>query len=73
MGFVREGDTVIVHSMYRLVRNLDDLRAIVQRLTQKGAQVQFTKENLSFTGEDFPMATLMLSVMGPLPSLKEPC
>jgi len=64
MGFVREGDTVIVHSMDRLARNLDDLRAIVQRLTQKKVQVQFVKENLTFTGEDSPMATLMLSVMG---------
>lgn len=26
LGFVREGDTVIVHSMDRLARNLDDLR-----------------------------------------------
>ncbi len=64
MGFVREGDIVIVHSMDRLARNLDDLRSIVQRLTQKRVQVQFVKENLTFTGEDSPMATLMLSVMG---------
>ena len=34
--FVREGDTVIVHSMDRLARNLDDLRRIVKELTQKG-------------------------------------
>jgi len=26
MQFIREGDTVIVHSMDRLARNLDDLR-----------------------------------------------
>ncbi|WP_213148540.1 recombinase family protein, partial [Pseudomonas aeruginosa] len=25
LGFVREGDTVVVHSMDRLARNLDDL------------------------------------------------
>ena len=30
MGFVRSGNTVIVHSMDRLARNLDDLRRIVQ-------------------------------------------
>ena len=64
MGFVREGDTVIVHSMDRLARNLDDLRGLVQILTQKRVQVQFIKENLTFTGEVSPMATLMLSVMG---------
>ena len=33
-------------------------------LTGKGARVQFVKENLIFTGEDSPMATLLLSVMG---------
>jgi len=27
LSFVRDGDTVIVHSMDRLARNLDDLRA----------------------------------------------
>ena len=64
IGFVREGDTVIVHSMDRLARNLDDLRSIVQTLTKKGVQVQFIKEGLLFTGDDSPMATLMLSVMG---------
>lgn len=28
LSFVREGDTVVVHSMDRLVRNLDDLRRL---------------------------------------------
>jgi DNA invertase Pin-like site-specific DNA recombinase len=27
-GFVRDGDTMVVHSMDRLARNLDDLRGI---------------------------------------------
>lgn len=36
LGFVREGDTVVVHSMDRLARNLDDLRRIVQTLTGRG-------------------------------------
>ncbi|GAA5441664.1 recombinase family protein [Deinococcus caeni] len=64
LDYVREGDTVLVHSMDRLARNLDDLRQLVQSLTAKGVNVQFTKENLTFTGEDSPMATLLLSVMG---------
>ena len=62
--FVREGDTVFVHSMDRLARNLDDLRRMVQYLTGRGVQIEFVKENLCFTGDDSPMATLMLSVMG---------
>jgi DNA invertase Pin-like site-specific DNA recombinase len=64
LGFVREGDTVVVHSMDRLARNLDDLRRIVQGLTQRGVRIEFVKEQMLFTGEDSPMATLMLSVMG---------
>jgi DNA invertase Pin-like site-specific DNA recombinase len=64
LTFVRSGDTVVVHSMDRLARNLDDLRRIVQSLTGKGICIQFIKENLSFTGEESPMANLMLSVMG---------
>lgn len=64
IAFVREGDTVVVHSMDRLARNLDDLRRTVQALTAKGVRIEFVKEGLTFTGEDSPMATLMLSVMG---------
>src|SRR5918996_2142014 len=64
IGFVRSGDTVFVHSMDRLARNLDDLRRIVQTLTGKGVRIEFVKEHLTFTGEDSPMANLMLSVMG---------
>jgi DNA invertase Pin-like site-specific DNA recombinase len=30
LRFARDGDTVMVHSMDRLARNLDDLRALVQ-------------------------------------------
>lgn len=64
IAFVREGDTVIVHSMDRLARNLDDLRRLVKTLTGKGVRVEFVKESLTFTGEDSPMANLLLSVMG---------
>ena len=64
LAFVREGDTVVVHSMDRLARNLDDLRRLVQKLVKRGIRIEFIKERLTFTGEDSPMATLMLSVMG---------
>ncbi len=62
--FVRDGDTVIVHSMDRLARNLEDLRRLVRVLTDRGVRVQFVKEQLTFTGDDTAMATLLLSVMG---------
>jgi DNA invertase Pin-like site-specific DNA recombinase len=64
LNYVRQGDTLVVHSMDRLARNLDDLRRIVQDLTKRGVCIEFVKEKLSFTGEDSPMANLMLSVMG---------
>ena len=64
LDFVREDDTVVVHSMDRLARNLDNLRRLVQELTGRGIRVEFVKEGLTFTGEDSPMANLMLSVMG---------
>jgi len=62
--FVRDGDTVLGHSMDRLARNLDDLRLIVRRLTAKKVRVEFVKEQLSFTGDDNAMANLLLNVMG---------
>jgi len=52
------------HSMDRLARNLDDLRRLVQMLTKRGIRIEFVKEGLHFTGEDSPMANLLLSVMG---------
>jgi DNA invertase Pin-like site-specific DNA recombinase len=64
LTFVRDGDTVVVHSMDRLARNLDDLRRLVQQLTRRGIRIEFVKERLTFSGEDSPMANLMLSVMG---------
>ena len=64
LRFVRTGDTVVVHSLDRLARNLDDLRRLVQQLTAQGVQVHFVKEQLTFTGEDSPMANLLLSMIG---------
>lgn len=70
LRFVREGDTVVVHSMDRLARNLDDLPALVQGLTRKGVRLEFVNESLVFTGDDSPMANLMLSQLWvPSPSL----
>lgn len=64
VAYAREGDKIIVHSMDRLARNVDDLRRVVQEQTRRGIRVQFIKENLLFTGEDSPMANLMLTVLG---------
>jgi len=64
LKFLREGDTLHVHSMDRLARNLDDLRRIVKDLTGRGVAVKFEKEALTFSGEDSPMSNLLLSMLG---------
>lgn len=46
LSFAREGDTVVVHSMDRLARNLDDLRHLVQKLTKDGVRIEFIKKTL---------------------------
>ena len=61
--YAREGDEIIVHSMDRLARNLDDLRKLVRDFTSKDIKLRFIKENLIFNGDDSPMANLLLSVM----------
>ena len=65
LSFVREGDTVVVHSLDRLGRNLDDLRKVVSDLNQRSIAVQFLKENLTFTGDsDSSMSKLMFNMLG---------
>ena len=64
MDYIREGDTLHVHSMDRLARNLRDLQSMVEELTAKGVSVKFHKEGLTFTGESDHLAKLMLQIMG---------
>lgn len=64
LDYLRDGDVLIVHSMDRLARNLDDLRRIVMELTARSVQVQFVKEGMLFTSDDSAMSKLLLSVMG---------
>jgi DNA invertase Pin-like site-specific DNA recombinase len=47
-----------------LARNLDDLRRLADDLTRRGVRLEFRKEGLTFTGDDSPMARLLLSVLG---------
>lgn len=64
LDYVRDGDIVYVHSMYRFARNLVDLRNLVEQLTNEKVEVVFVTENLKFDGADNPMSRLLLSVMG---------
>jgi DNA invertase Pin-like site-specific DNA recombinase len=63
LAYAREGDTIVVHSMDRLARNVDDLRRLVDEQPKRGIRVEFVTEKLTFTGEQSPMANLMLSIL----------
>ncbi|QJT08026.1 recombinase family protein [Oceanidesulfovibrio marinus] len=64
LAYLRSGDTLHVHSIDRLARNLSDLQKIVDDLTSRGVTVQFHKERLTFTGQDSSMQKLMFQMMG---------
>jgi DNA invertase Pin-like site-specific DNA recombinase len=65
INFVREGDTVHIHSIDRLARNLQDLLELVAFFRSKGVTLVFHKEHMTFKpdGTD-PIQDLMLNVMG---------
>lgn len=64
LAHVREGDHVYVHSMDRLARSLGDLEGLVKGLTGRGVAVTFVAQGMTFTGDDGPMSTLMLQLLG---------
>lgn len=62
--YARRGDTVHVHSLDRLGRNMDDLRLLVKQFAEQGITVRFEKENLIFSPDTSnPMNTLLFNVM----------
>ncbi len=64
MAYLRDGDTLVVHSMDRLARNAEDLLRTVRELGERGVTVQFIKENLTFSsGADDHMAKVMLGML----------
>lgn len=68
LEYLREDDTLHVHSLDRLARNVEDLLTTVRSLTESGVTVVFHKENLTFA-PDSPdnsngMSRLMLTIMG---------
>ncbi|MEO5332954.1 MAG: recombinase family protein [Magnetococcus sp. YQC-5] len=64
LEYLREGDTLHIHSIDRLARNLFDLQQLVEQLTTKGVTVRFHKERLEFSGKSDPIARLTLQLMG---------
>ena len=65
LDYVREGDTVHVHSIDRLGRSLIDLKTLVTQLNDKGVAVKFHKENLKFKADtQNSMQILMFNMLG---------
>ena len=64
LDYVREGDTLYVHSIDRLARNLQDLLRLLGQFTGKGVTVSFHKERLTFSGQDDPFQRLQLQIIG---------
>lgn len=65
IDWVREGDRVVVYSIDRLARNLQDLLSIVSELNAKGVSIHFIKDNLTFPQEGTDGASkLYLSILG---------
>ena len=67
MAFIRSGDTVIVESISRIVRNTRDLPTIISSLTEKGVEFVSLKESIDTTT---PHGRFMLTVFGALAELK---
>lgn len=62
--YLRDGDTLVVHSMDRMARNTEDLLRLVRELNGKGVTVEFAKEHLTFSGNSSdPMAHLMMTML----------
>ena len=64
LEYLREGDTLVVHSLDRLARNVEDLRRIVRELNERGVSIEFIKNRLTFSGGADPTARLMLTMLG---------
>ena len=63
LGYVRDGDALVVHSLDRLGRNVEDLLSLVRKLNERGVTVEFVKNRLTFRGRDDPMSRLQLTIL----------
>ena len=60
LEFVREGDTVYIHSLDRLARSTQDLLNIVEQLQAKGVELHSDKEAID---SNTPTGKLMLTMI----------
>lgn len=64
LDYLREGDTLHVHSIDRLARNLQDLLHLIEELVSREVSVSFVKEGLTFTGQEDSFQRLQLQIIG---------
>lgn len=67
MGFVRDGDTVIVESISRFARNTRDLLELVEQLTKKNVEFISKKEAIDTAT---PTGKFMLTIFGAVAELE---
>lgn len=71
LDYVRYGDTVVVHSLDRLARSLEDLISIINQLNKKGVSFKSIKDNLTFDGvNNSPMDKFFLHILGAVSELE---
>jgi DNA invertase Pin-like site-specific DNA recombinase len=64
LNHIRAGDVLVVHSMDRLARNVEDMLRLVREMNDRGVSVEFIKENMSFTASsDDPRSILMFTML----------
>ena len=64
MTYIRDGDTLHVHSIDRLARNAKDLLNLVEEMIGKGVNLKFHKNNLTFSPDSKDhMAKLQLTML----------
>ncbi len=64
LNHIRAGDVLVVHSMDRLARNVEDMLRLVREMNDRGVSVEFIKENMRFTaGSDDPRSILMFTML----------
>ncbi len=67
LGFVREGDSVIVESISRFARNTKDLLELTEQLNNKRVQFISQKENID---TNTPAGKFMLTIFGAVAELE---
>ncbi|GKG94778.1 resolvase [Desulfovibrionaceae bacterium] len=61
---LQHGDTLHVHSIDRLTRNLQDLLLLLSEMAERGVTVRFHKEKLTFSSDSSPFQKLHLQIIG---------